>query len=313
MSVPSEIALRMLNHPAIDHLSLTMERLSRERLDAPSLAGLDETAQNILQSLEYDGVCATTLEALGLEDTELMFAEATELSSMMAERNKRAGEEARSINGATTWDLLQRPNLFHWGLNSRVLDIVEAYLRAPCGYDGLEYHYSKADGREVSTRRWHRDREDISQVKIIIYVNDVDVDGGPFEIVHPLAQKILDQRLPWRYSIVSDTQLKSAVSAVRATKPIRSFTGARGTVLFVDTARCHHHGKPPTKRDRAAVFYSFFNRSPAHPFCCERSPLSRRHVAAWARGLPERQRSCAMWWESLPLKAQLIPKSRLTV
>ncbi len=274
---------------------------------------LDEDCAKIVEGLERDGAIATSLEALSLPGSEEMFEDAAELMIEMAARSAKAGDAARSIQGASVDDLLCRPRMFRWGLHSKIVDIVEAYLGQACAYDGVEYHYSKADGREVSTRCWHRDREDLRQVKIIIYVNDVDQHGGPFEIVHPSVQASLDEQLSWRYAIVNDAKLKSAIGACGSPDGIRSFPGARGTVLFVDTARCHHHGKPPVQRDRAAVFYSYFRRAPAHPFCCERSPVRRDKLVEIAGSLGARERRCVLWRDALPLSKRLIPRNRLTV
>jgi hypothetical protein len=145
--------------------------------------------------------------------------------------------------------------------------------------------YTVAGGKAESTRQWHRDREDRRMVKIAIYLNDVDGDGGPFEL---------------------DTRGERASDADFAT--VRSCEGPAGTVIFADTARCLHRGRP-AKRDRAAVFYSYFSRRPRNSFFCERSGLTRLQVAALTRNLPPRQAESAQWHAALPPLLRLIPSA----
>ncbi len=313
LSVPSEIALRIMHPPIIVS---TPGWTGPERRKAPresSSVILDEAGRTIVRALFKDGVHITSLDSLGMPGSDDMFDEARDLSAVLQMRSMTPKLFGKSILAAEADDLLARRRLFDWGLNGRILDIAEAYLRTTCAYDGVDFHYSVADGRETSTRYWHRDREDIRQLKVIVYVNDVGDADGPFEILDPEFQPFLETSLSWRYASVADSDIRSLARRHCAANVIRSCTGARGTVIFVDTARCHHHGKPPTRRDRSAVFFSYFSRSPAHPFCCERSPFSRAQLAEIARTLPDRERACVLWRDSLSIPIRLIPRNRLTV
>jgi hypothetical protein len=90
-------------------------------------------------------------------------------------------------------------------------------------------------------------------------------------------------------------------------------TGSAGTVIFVDTAMYYHRGKPPTRQNRSAIFFSYFSRRPKHPFFCERSPFSRKDLYRLAKGLPAHQQACVYWKDSLPSAVKLIPKNRIKV
>ena len=67
------------------------------------------------------------------------------------------------------------------------------------------------------------------------------------------------------------------------------------------------------RTDRTALFYSYFSRTPRHPFFCERSTMRRAQLKGLARDLPKRQRDCVLWRDALPLTSRLIPVSRLSV
>jgi len=92
-----------------------------------------------------------------------------------------------------------------------------------------------------------------------------------------------------------------------------SHTGAAGTVIFADTARYYHRGKPPIRSDRAAVFFGYFARPPRHPFLCERSRLSRAQITQLVADLPQVERDTALWMQSVPIPIRWIPKNIIEV
>ena len=315
LSIPSEIALRAMNSPLLERARGRTGHVHRRpmRNDGWTAPVLDAPSAAIVAALDRDGAFATSLDDLALPSTGAMFEAANVLSQRLGERSQRPDLKDRAIVSATADDLMTWPAVFHWGLNERLLDIVEVYLGQRCAYDGVAHYYSRADGREISTRVWHRDREDVRTVKVAIYVNDVGQDGGPFEILDPQYQRVLDAQLSWRYAAINHARLIAAVGPDAAARAVRTFTGLRGTVVLVDTARCHHRGKPPVRFDRSAIFYSYFSRSPRHPFFCERSTLRRPHLHQLAHDLPQRARDCVLWRDALPLTSRLIPRSYLTV
>jgi len=284
-SLPANTAHRVLSIPSIQR---RLERHYHDSLDAhasalPDLTGLDA---RICDGLRRDGIFVTSLEALGMPGSREMFEVARRMAADYApeaHRRASAGEKYLMFPGA---QVMMRPVLFTWGLADRLLDIAESYLGLPPAYDGMALVYSVADGKDEATRRWHRDREDRRMVRIAIYLNDVDADGGPFE---------LDRR--GRETLKADDP-----------EAVRSCLGLAGTVIFADTARCLHRGRPAT-RDRMAIFYSYFSRRPRNSFYCERSGLSRAQISALTRGLPLRQTESALWHRSLPPLLRVIPSA----
>jgi len=282
-SWPAWTAHRISRLPAIER---TRETRYRSRLAAhasalPRLTGLDAL---ICDGLRRNGIFKTSLEALALPASADMFSVARQMAADYAPKARERAARGENFLMVPPAMIMMRPDLFAWGLNERLLNIAEAYLGLPPAYDGMAILHTIADGREQSTRRWHRDREDWRMLKIAIYLNDVDGDGGPFE---------LDRR---------------GEIATRADDPsaVQSCPGPAGTVIFADTARCLHRGRP-AQRDRAALFYSYFSRRPRNSFFCERSGLSRAQVAALTRDLPPRQAESAQWFRALPSILRLIP------
>ncbi len=313
LSIPSELAIRGMHMPLATRRFAVEEARGNAAAPTGISTSLGQFDQAIVERLIQNGVCVTSLDALAFPDTGGMFEDAMSVAGALIERGRFAPTTGKHTLTATADDLLARMRVFRWALNDRLLDIVEAYLGAPAAYDGALVYLSRGDGREGGVRKWHRDREDDRMLKVAIYLNDVDEDGGPFQVLTPELQKLVDGRASWKYASMRDEQMSITIRDGDWATGVRTLTGARGTVFLVDTARCHHRGKPPTKRDRLAVFHSFFRRVPSHPFCCERSTLSREQMASFADSLPRRGRDCVLWREKLPWRMRLVPRNRMTI
>ena len=284
-SLPAHTAHAILSIPPIQRRLDTQYELDLHAHASalPDLSGLD---QRICEGLRQDGIFVTSLHELGVPGSVDMFRIAHRMAADYAPEARRralAGETYLMVPGAQT---MMEPELFLWGLADRLLNIAERYLGLPPAYDGMALVYSVADSREIATRRWHRDREDRRMVRVVVYLNNVVEDGGPFE---------LDRR---------------GADALSADDPeaIRRCPGPAGTVIFADTGRCLHRGRPAA-RDRMAIFYSYFSRRPRSSFYCERSGLSRAQISALTRDLPARQAECALWHDALPPLLRIIPSA----
>ncbi|MEE3715428.1 hypothetical protein V2H45_01565 [Tumidithrix elongata RA019] len=213
---------------------------------------------------------------------------------------------------ANAEQLMRYPEIFFWGAEKRLLNIVENYLKLPVAYDSLSYYYSIADGKDLGPRKWHRDKEDWKMVKIGIYLNDVDEYGGPFECVYPEINKFLHQTVQPKYRVMKHQELQQHLPDPKSNW-FTSCTGSAGTVVFVDTAMYYHRGKPPIAMDRAALFFGYFSRRPKNPYFCGRSPLSRNQLHYLSEFLPPDLYDYVNWKDSLPGIGRWIPKNRLKV
>ncbi len=306
--VPARMALRLSNMPVARRLMGRRYDRARARHSA-GLAPLDARDTQIVTAIEQTGVFITSLDALGLPGSRDVARSATTVAEAFAEEARRRVAAGIDFNVVPPAAILAQPAIFGWGLQERLLDIVEAYLGLPVSYDGVSINYTVADGREASTRKWHRDWEDRRMLKVAIYLNDVDERGGPFEIVTRADDRPTDAD-GFSYALASDVEMATRLGPGFA-KSVMSCQGPAGTVVFADTAGFYHRGKPAVAQDRKAIFYSYFARAPRHPYLCERSGLSRADIAALARDLPPRQRAAALWREELPLMVKWIPPARL--
>ena len=132
--------------------------------------------------------------------------------------------------------------------------------------------------------------------------------GGPLQC---LKQRVYDGPTDgdFNYPVLTHQELERRMGRMIMEDDIVSCTGPAGTVVFMDTARLYHRGKPAVSADRQAIFHSYFSRAPRHPFFCERSDLSRHELAYFGRELTTpSQRGAVKWREGLGWK-RLIARS----
>ena len=262
------------------------------------MPGLRDSDARIVEDLKTSGVSITSLEALGLEGVDAMLADAYALVA-------RHSPWTRSFQ-ADGADIVAHDKIIRWGLNDRLLDIAENYLYVPVGYDGINVLFTKADGIEAGARRWHRDAEDRRMVKIALYLNDVDEDGGPLQVLRRRLPDH-DRMVGGKFRILRQGQLEKALGDFDPDRDVVTCTGKAGTLIFADTAALYHRGKPASARDRCAIYFNYMSRTPLRPFRCERSTISRAQIRRLAASMPQRQRDCLLWRDSLPLVARIVP------
>ena len=230
------------------------------------------------------------------------------LTDKLAGRMPASGQACPAVIVGDSADLFKDRHVYQWGLNDVLLRITEAYLRQPVAYDGAIAMLTPADGREAGTRLWHLDREDRRVVKVALYLNDVDADGGPFQLITTPPSTPNNR---FGYSILTTNALEQQSGAAIATETVVTCTGKAGSLVFADAARFYHRGKPPIGQTRSAIFFSYFTRKPRHPFFCARSRLSQRDITDLVESLDTTQQASALWRRELPWWARMIPPSLL--
>ena len=107
---------------------------------------------------------------------------------------------------------------------------------------------------ENSSQYWHIDPEDITQVKVLIYLNDVDSDTGPFTALSAgLTQTVFDALPEYGVGRLPDERVVEIVGPDREHR----FTETEGTAVFCDSAKCLHYGSRPGTRRRYILFLMY--------------------------------------------------------
>jgi hypothetical protein len=260
------------------------DRRHGARLDAhrPFLPSLSGERAALVARLREDGVCVTSLTALALPGTGELQAGLLSLRESLAAR-PRSGDDTMRPPLA---EILAESRVWQWGLNGELLDLVEAYLGLPARYYGADLRVERATARAVGVRQWHRDVEDHRMFKILVWLNDVDLDGGPFEYVSRRYTPQLTSDLGYVTGFVDDAALERVVPR----EEWRQGTGPQWTAVLSDTRAVFHRAMPPVARDRYSVTFSFTSRTPITTLPAPRLPLEQRDLAR--RGLDDRQLAC---------------------
>jgi hypothetical protein len=309
MSIPSQVAWWFSKIPFVEENFLYPRYQKTLQEYESKLPILDSIESKIVDELDRNGICITSLEALGIANTADFYKSANTLVQELRAISLLPESGGKYEILTTPEQLIEHEEVFHWGYNERLLKIVEKYLGLPVAYDGLLFVKSIADGREIGPRAWHRDRECRKMIKVCVYLNDVVEEGGPFQCLQPELNSALCSTVKHRYKSVFNEELKTLYPDQM--QGVKTVTGKAGTVFFVDTARYYHRGQPPTKFNRNAIFFSYFSRRPWHPFFCQRSPFSKAQLNSLTAEASTFQRDSTYWKDALPWFVKLIPRSRI--
>ncbi|MBD2292509.1 phytanoyl-CoA dioxygenase [Anabaena sphaerica FACHB-251] len=238
--------------------------LAKHKKKLPVLSHADNL---IAQALKREGVYVTSLEHLGLPSTAQMLDSANSYAAMMeSPRNIQSGYKLPQIYTVT--DL---PEFFTWGIEKRLQNIIENYIRLPMVFHGVHVRKDFPNEQQLQTLLWHKDSEDRRMIKVIIYLNDVTEKHGPFEYL-PLPTNLVD----WcNYYRVDYALWKSNYLGINDEKMMKiipksawkSCPGKIGTVIFVDPRNVLHHGTVRTE-ERSTLFFVYTANPPKRPELC---------------------------------------------
>ena len=185
------------------------------------------------------------------------------------------------------------PELFLWGLDENILDVVENALGVPLAYHGVIVRKETLDGRQHGTRLWHQDQEDHEVLRITIYLTDVVADhDGPFEYV-PRTVGPTYKDFMSNPSAIDD----SAMGAVVPPWMWKACFGSAGTVLFTGVGGIFHRGRVP-RTGRIAASYYYTSRAPKNPDWCKANSF-QAGMSSLDVELTPRQRECLWEYEEL--------------
>jgi len=259
--------------------------LNKHLVNLPVLSASDRT---LVETIKRDGVVITSLSALGIPSNPSFFQVAKKLMSEIPK--SISGEKDEFVVHATSQQIMEHPEIFLWGVEQRLLNIVENYLGLPVAYQGVFFRRDIANEVAIKSRLWHVDLEDKKVLKIIVYLNDVNEDGGPFQYIPQSLTSTVIQSLKHRPRYITDEIMQQVLSPSNW----KSCTGLSGTVIFAGTAGIFHRGKIPVAEDRFAVFFDYTSRQPIQPFYNTLS-LSKKNLLLLVNNLSKAQKNCVLW------------------
>lgn len=254
----------------------------RRRQWAPHLPAVDAGQATLVSILHREGVHIGSLDDLAIPTTDALQAALERVAGPLAAVPPAGSSTVRP----TLDELLADRCLWQWGLQDRMLDIVENYLGVPARYYGADVRREVANRQTAGVRQWHRDAEDRRTVKILVWLNEVDDEGGPYAYI-PLVETLSAvERLHYVAGFVDDATVLRMV----APGSVKTATGPRWTTVVADNCRLLHRATPPVARDRLSVTFTWSSRTPMKT---EQAPdFTLEHLRRIRTGLSERQMAC---------------------
>lgn len=257
----------------------------------PALSAID---REIVDEVNREGIAIRSLEDLGFASTSSLHKAC---HSLIEDLERPLGSEGMEYSMGFTHCVPAKPSriakeypdLYLWGLDDRILNIIENCIGLPPAYHGVIARKEINDAKQVGSRLWHQDQEDRNIIRISIYLNDIGVDDGPFEYI--------PKALTPCPSAFKDTNYMASDAAMAKVVPPsqwKACTGSAGTVIFAATAKVFHHGKVPRSNvERIAVSYYYTSQNPTNEELC-RTYSFQSGIPFLTHPLNERQRN-ALW------------------
>lgn len=256
-----------------------LEALEAHTLKLPALDPLDLP---FLQSLRTQGVCIVPVEEMKLPGTREMLAGCEALVEQLRATPLNGGNAPRLPIDR----LMDRPEIYMWGLNRRLLDFIENYVALPIRYHGADLRREVADGKLDDVRQWHIDAEDRRMFKIILYLNEVRPGGGPFQYMPRALTIDVARKLRYGSGFVADDAMRAVVPEsdwVECLAPSH-------TAVMADTCKVFHRAQPARSMDRYSITFSWTSTTAVKAY--PTMPLSEKARAYILSHTDERQRAC---------------------
>ncbi len=133
------------------------------------------------------------------------------------------------------------------------LQKIDSWITLPVPKDIDDYELmTKYD----DTQQWHRDVDKLKDVKVFIYLSDVNTDDdGPFQLVINSNKTIWFN--PYNYSNRIKFRVKNYLIQKNHNKDIHTFYGSKGTVFAADT-RAFHRGKAIREKNNFRFIFQLY-------------------------------------------------------
>jgi hypothetical protein len=260
----------------------------------------------VVGDLRTEGVHVTTIERLLPQSAPALYqAFRLALDLLHEEPLKEPSRVWR--RGAASNDLradvmlAQVPELYLLGLEPRLLVMVQQYLRLPVAYHGAVIRHSLVDGVGAGPRLWHQDGEDFHVLRMVVYLNDVTLGGGPFEYIPRTVGVSYKQ-----FGGVEEQLTNERMSQVVPLEQWRRIYGPAGTVVLADTAQVFHHESLQTERDRAVIMIGYSSRRPKSMYTAMEHFPVEQVAANLRRVVPPENHAHVFGWRR-PMYAAAVP------
>jgi hypothetical protein len=247
MSVGAKVRTQLARHaPRLEEavVRANWRRHNRDRaFDAASIS--DPVQRRLVGDLTRDGVAVATFDELvgAPELFEEAADRARQLHADWRPEEAEEGSKASFLTKLATGEFDAGDPFVRIALDPAILNVTNGYLKLHSTLRALElWHTRPTPGSAIQTQLWHRDADDVMNVKFYLYFTDVRVPAGPLTYAprtHPLGdRRTVPEHDEHRRS--RDEQMARVVPE----NEWQILEGPPGTVVFADTCGYHKQLKP---------------------------------------------------------------------
>lgn len=152
--------------------------------------------------------------------------------------------------------LRQQPAILDFATSPEITAIVTEYLGTVPTLSDARLWWSvptTSGGPPSSSQKFHRDHEDYRQVKVLVNVDEVTPDGGPFTFLPAARSEQVVRAMGARHGRLEDEDVLGRASA----DELVTLTGPSGHAAMVDTCRCLHYGSRNDARERLVLMLHY--------------------------------------------------------
>ncbi|MEA2406367.1 MAG: hypothetical protein QOE69_486 [Thermoleophilaceae bacterium] len=250
------------------------ERNAARRFDAPPLD--DPKQQRFVDELRANGIATGTWDELFGGEQQLYDELAAAARGVYERFGGPAGIKDNGDGKDYIASMLPRTldaddPFARVALHPKVLAVANRYLELKSLLRSLELWLTiPTPGDATETQLWHRDGDDLVNVKFYVFFTDVTEEAGPFtyaERTHPYGP---NRTMPER-----DEKGRATDEQMRAVAPETDWrygTGPRATVMFADTSGYHKQSKPRSQ-ERLMMMAQYTSGTPNYPVAVELTGL----------------------------------------
>jgi hypothetical protein len=116
------------------------------------------------------------------------------------------------------------------------------------------------------SQEFHMDGESRKQIKVFVFLDDVDEDSGPLTIIPAQKSRVIYKKLK-KEGLISRRNNKVSDEAMYKHASLNDtviLIGKKGTTAFVDTDSCYHFGSRPGLKRRMVLQLQYLGLSGSH-------------------------------------------------
>lgn len=155
-------------------------------------------------------------------------------------------------------DIDANPELVAYALNPKLLAAAALYLGAPASLRSVQYFYTPQNQTEAGSQMLHFDHIGKKQLKLFVYLAEVEDDTGPFVFVPANASDrvLRAMSLTWEEAHMRRFEDDEVEAIVPLHEMVR-LTGPAGSGGMVDTTRCLHYGGRARRGERHMMIIQY--------------------------------------------------------